>query len=401
MTKKTSRHLLDILAEVPDFRNNRGKRHPLSAILALAVIAMMSGCQSYAAIAHWGRTYHKALAKALGFRHTKTPCASTLHYVFKDIDATALENALTQWAIAVLENLPTDIQTQAIAIDGKTLRGSDKQGAILTHLLSVVSHQLGITLTQQPVAAKTNEIPIATQILQALDVSGKIVTTDALLTQKTFCQTLCEKNADYVLPVKANQKQTYQDIKHLFEPETPQNQHTDTDAYNRPAFETLHQEADADTQTFSRLEKAHGFITTRTLTTSTLLNTYLHWPGLAQVYQYRSERKHTRTGKITRHTQYGITSLPPEKASAERLLTLRRGHWTIENLSHRTRDVIFGEDASQVRSGNIPQVMAALRNTVLTLLRVSGYTQIAKALRFFAAHPWQALNLIQKQKTDN
>ena len=115
MTKKTSRHLLDILAEVPDFRNNRGKRHPLSAILALAVIAMMSGCQSYAAIAHWGRTYHKALAKALGFRHTKTP-ASTLHYVFKDIDATALEN-VTQWAIAVLENLPTDIQTQAIAME--------------------------------------------------------------------------------------------------------------------------------------------------------------------------------------------------------------------------------------------------------------------------------------------
>ena len=275
MTKKTSRHLLDILAEVPDFRNNRGKRHPLSAILALAVIAMMAGCRSYAAIAHWGRTYHKDLAKALGFTHTKTPCASTLHYVFKDLDATALENALTQWVIAVLENLPTDIQTQAIAIDGKTLRGSDKQGAILTHLLSVVSHQLGITLTQQPVAAKTNEIPIATQILQALDVSGKIVTTDALLTQKTFCQTLCEKNADYVLPVKANQKQTYQDIKHLFEPETPQNRHTDRHAYNRRAFETLHQEADADTQTFSCVEKAHGFITTRTLTTSTLLNTYV------------------------------------------------------------------------------------------------------------------------------
>ena len=96
MTKTTSRHFLDILAEVPDFRNNRGKRHPLSAILALTVIAMMCGCRSYTAIADWGRTYHTDLAKALGFTHPQTPCASTLHYVFKDLDATALENALTQ-----------------------------------------------------------------------------------------------------------------------------------------------------------------------------------------------------------------------------------------------------------------------------------------------------------------
>ena len=88
-------------------------------------------------------------------------------------------------------------------------------------------------------------------------------------------------------------------------------------------------------------------------------------------------------------------------ASAEGLLALRQGHWTIENLSHRTRDVSFGEDASQVRCGNIPQVMVALRQTVLTLLQVSGHTQIAKALRFFAAHPWEALNIIQKRKLEN
>ncbi|MDE0555663.1 MAG: transposase family protein [Candidatus Poribacteria bacterium] len=120
--------MLDILAEVPDFRNKRGKRHPLPDILALAIIAMMCGCRSYTAIPQWGRTYHPNLAKALGFTHTKTPCASTLHYVFKAIDATALENALTHWAMAVLENLPTETQTHAIAIDGKTLRGSQKHG---------------------------------------------------------------------------------------------------------------------------------------------------------------------------------------------------------------------------------------------------------------------------------
>lgn len=193
MTKTTSRHLLDILAEVPDSRNNRGKRHPLSAILGLAIIAMMCGSRSYAAIAEWGRTYHNDLPKALGFKRKKTPCASTLHYVFKRLDATALENKLTHSATALLENITPETDTHALAIDGKTLCGSNKQNATITHLLSVVSHQLGITLTQQPVDAKTNEIPIAVEILQAFEVSGKIITTDALLTQKDFCQTVCKK----------------------------------------------------------------------------------------------------------------------------------------------------------------------------------------------------------------
>ena len=401
MTKTTSRHLLDILAEVPDSRNNRGKRHPLSAILGLAVIAMMCGYRSYAAIAEWGRTYHTDLAKALGFTHTKTPCASTLHYVFKDLDATALENRLTRWATVILDDLTPQTDTQTLAIDGKTLCGSRKHDATITHLLSVVSHQLGITLTQQPVDAKTNEIPIAIEILQALDVSGKIITTDALLTQKDFCQTLCEKKADYVLPVKANQKLTYQDIQCLFEPESPPKNDVDPQAYQARIFETLHHEAKAHTDTASTVEKAHGYITTRTLTTSTLLNEHLTWPGLAQVYEYRSERKHIRTQKITHQVQYGITSLSPHQATAKRLLQIRRGHWAIENLSHRTRDVLLGEDASQVRCGNIPQVMAALRNTVLTLLRICGYTHIAKAFRFFAARSTEALKIIQKTETDN
>ena len=170
-----------------------------------------------------------------------------------------------------------------------------------------------------------------------------------------------------------------------------------TKAYHARNFQTMHQETETHTDSFSSIEKAHGYTTTRTLTTSTLLNKYLTWPGLAQVYEYRSERKHLRTGKITYHVQYGITSLPPQRASAERLLELRRG----QNLSHRTRDMLLGEDASQVRCGNIPQVMAALRNTVLIVLRISGYTKIAQAFRFFAARPTEALKIIQNPICDN
>ncbi len=132
------------------------------------------------------------------------------------------------------------------------------------------------------------------------------------------------------------------------------------------------------------------------MTTSTILidTGYVDWPGLAQVYQYKTERKHTRTGEKNTMTQYGITSLTPECGSAKRILIRRRGHWAIENLSHRTRDVLFDEDVSQVRCGNIPQVMCALRNATISLLRTSGNTAIASAFRYFAAKPKEALTLL-------
>jgi predicted transposase YbfD/YdcC len=380
-----------MLAEVPDLRKPRGKRHPLSAILGLAVVAMLCGYRSYSAIAQWGRTYPPQLAVALGFTHPKTPCASTFHYCFKTIDTVALEKTLSEWAAGVLEDLPDEVDKAAVAMDGKTLCGSANQGAHTTHLLSVVSHQLGITLAQRPVSEKTNEIPVATQILEAFDVAGKVVTTDALLTQRTFCQNLCDADADYALPVKANQKSLLDDIRTLFEPEPSE---TKTTAEQTEALKKTHDALGAHLDTDETIEKGHGWIEMRTLTASTALTDYLKWPGLAQVYQYRTERTHTRTGKKNDMIQYGITSLTPERASAARLLALRRGHWAIENLSHRTRDMLLGEDASQVRCGSIPQVMYALRNAVISLLRTSGHTEIADALRYFAAQPEQALELI-------
>ena len=258
-------------------------------------------------------------------------------------------------------------------------------------ILSAVSHELGIPLAQCAVSEKTNEVPISRQLLKAFDVRQKVVTTDALLTQRHFCEEIIAHQADYLLPVKANQKQMYQDIQDLFAPFSE----TDTPEVETRRFESLHTQAEAHLDTHTSVEKAHGFLTTRTLTASTLLTDDTNWPGLDQVYQYRIERKHLRTGEITHQTQYGITSLAPQDASAEDLLTLRRGHWTIENKVHWIRDVVFAEDASQVRTGGIPQVMAALRNTVLSVLRFKGYTKISETLRFFAARPKLAVKLIK------
>ena len=390
MTKTTSRHLIDILAQVPDPRNAKGKRHPLGAILGLAVIAMMCGYRSYSAIAEWGRTYASAWVQALGFTHAKTPCAATLHNLFKRLDIATLESVLSQWVVQTLQLHPVGSSQLAVAIDGKMLNGSAKQQATVSHLLSVVSHQLGVTIAQQPVDKKTNEIPISTEILSAFDVKGMIVTTDSLLTQRHFCTKVCALGGDYVVPVGLNHKQLHQDIDCLFTP--PMGINTAQGTHN--TLQQMHLELDQTLDTYQTVEKGHGRIETRRLTASTALNDYIQWPGVEQVFEYSYERIEVSTGQVKQKTQYGITSLSPTQASAKDLLGLRRGHWTIENKSHWVRDVVLGEDASQVRCGAIPQVMSALRNTALAVLRFAGYHSVSQAVRYFAAHPQHALNLI-------
>ena len=301
MTRTPSCHLLDILAEVPDPRHKKGKRHPLVSILALIVIGLMSNHKGYTSIAIWARTQPE-LAKALGFRFRKTPCGATLHNLLKRLDVVRLEASLTKWVFSKLEDFQV-LKTQhlhGVAIDGKELWGSkDPETGYRTHLLSAVCHELGITLAQLPVNAKTNEIPIATKLLKTFDVVGKVITTDALLTQRTFCKDLIEHHADYALTVKANHKQMYNDISQLFEPLSE----TDPTDVQTRRFENLHIQEGAHLQTHTDVETSHGFTTTRTLAASTLLTDYITWPALAQVYQYRTQRENTKTGEITSQTQ--------------------------------------------------------------------------------------------------
>ena len=391
MTRKPSRHLLDMLASLPDPRKEKGKQHPLKAILALAILAIMSGYRSYAAIAEYGRTY-KMLRKTLGFRHKKTPCAAILYNLFRRLDIHALEEVLTEWVAVRLQDLGWGSQggLTAVAIDGKTLRGSKKQDAKFTHLMSVVSHELGVTLTQKPMAAKTHEVPVSREILKAFDVSRKVVTADALLTQRSFCQEVLALGGDYVLPIKANHKQVYEDIERLFRRPAETTFQT---AYN--LLKAEHQDWGETLDTIETVDESHGRLETRRLTASTAINEYIDWPGVRQVFEQTYTGKNPRTGEVSCQTHYGITSLETNRATPADLLRLKRGHWAIENKSHWLRDVILGEDASQVRCGAIPAVMAALRNTALSILRLAGYKAIAKTMRYFAAHPKQALTLLK------
>ncbi len=366
--------LLDLLAEIPDFRQAQGRRHPLSAILALSVAACLCGYRSYGAIAEWGRNYGTELLSALGFTHRAAPCAATLNTVLRGLDTTAVERALATWAEGVLATraLPPEA-FEAMALDGKTLRGSRRQKAPGAHLLSALGHRLGLTLGQQAVADKTNEIGSIGDILRALVVENRVLTMDALLTQRDVAETIRARGGEYVMIVKGNQPTLREEIATLF-------------AAPCVVTETL---ASAAT-----LDLGHGRIERRRITTSSALCGYSDWAGLRQVFEIERVVTIKKSGEQRAEIVYGVTSLARERASAAQLLELVRHHWHIENRSHWVRDVTFDEDRSQVRVGSIPQVMAALRNTAIGLMRVAGETNIAAACRRFAAQPWSALALI-------
>ena len=138
----------------------------------------------------------------------------------------------------------------------------------------------------------------------------------------------------------------------------------------------------------------HGRIERRELICSDVLAGEERFPGLMQIFRLTRERTEKKTGKRTVEVTHGITSLTPQQAGPRQLLALTRGHWHIENQSHYVRDVTYREDASQVRDGTIAQVMAAVRNTAIGLMRVAGHTNIAAAARHYAGHPWEALALL-------
>ena len=360
--------LRDALAEVPDFRQAQGRRYELLPVLLLCCVAVMCGARSQSAIAEWGTNYGTAWLHRLGIRRRRAPSQPTLHRILKGLDCAALERALTRWAETILS--ATAGRLEAFAIDGKTLRGSARQGAPESHLISALSHRLGIVMAQLGVTDKSHELGHVEPLLDALVLCGRVVTCDALHTHADVARRIVAGGGDYLLPVKDNQPLLRQDIALVFAPAT-----------------TL-----ADTITSAQTIDAHGGrIETRRLRASTALLGYIDFPAHQQVMELRRTITEKRTGKTREQLVYGITSLAPQRASAAELLKLWREHWHIENKLHYVRDVTFDEDRSQVRTTCIPQEMAALRNVAIAVLRWGGAENIAAACRRYAAQPALAL----------
>src|SRR5271170_5505155 len=176
--------LVEELATVPDPRSRKGRRHPLTAILSLTTVAILAGCKSLEAIAQFGRDRGKTLAHALGFTRGKTPNKSCLSKLFRRLDVAALEEALGRWILGRVLHHGWD----AIAIDGKTARGSADGDVPGVHLLTAYVPGAAAVLKQMRVDAKTNEHKAGLRLLGVLPLAGKVVTADAMFTHRDFAQ---------------------------------------------------------------------------------------------------------------------------------------------------------------------------------------------------------------------
>lgn len=381
--------LAAILADLPDCRHARGRRHPLPALLLMSVAAVLCGFSSQNAIADWIADAAPDLRARYGLTHPTGPSQPTLSRVFAHLDIAAFEAALSAWAertLTALQAAPPSAPAApapplpGLALDGKTARGSAHGAVPGQHLLSALAHHWGRVLAQQAVDGKTNEITAAPTLLAGLVLEGRLVTADALLTQREVATQIVSAGGDYLLAVKGNQPTLLRDIQALF---------AARDLLSDTIQETYEQ----------RL--AGGRIEQRALAVSSALVGYSDWPHLAQVLEIWRVVTDKRTGRVRSEVSYAVTSLGPAQASPGQLLAAWRAHWEIENRLHWVRDVTFGEDGSRVHTGHGPEVLAALRNTAIGVLRAQGTTNIARGLRHFANQPHRLLAVLGLAPHDN
>jgi hypothetical protein len=204
--------LLEALADVPDPRSRHGRRHPLLAMLALTVLAMLRGCKGPTAISQFGRDHGTPLAHALGFRRSKTPSPSCLCDLYCALDAVAFEAALSRWVAARTPPPVAAADATPVSLDGKALRGSRDGEVPGHHLVAAYAHEHHAVLAQVRVDAKTNEHKAALVLLGILPAQGRVVLGDALFCQRDVCAKVIEQGGDSLFTVKGNQLGLERDI---------------------------------------------------------------------------------------------------------------------------------------------------------------------------------------------
>jgi predicted transposase YbfD/YdcC len=366
--------LAEHLARVPDPRDPRGVRHSLTSLLLAASAAVLAGARSFTAIGEWAADAPPRVLAALGVRYDplagrfRPPDEATIRRVLEAVDAAALEAAVGLWLAALLQSAHAPPpraglrERPAVAVDGKAVRGTrhasgDGQAR---HLLAAADPRAGAVLAQAEVDGKTNEITAFAPLLEPLDLAGAVITADAMHAQREHAQFLVtRKNAHYILAVKDNQPSLHAQLKALPWRQVPAG--------------------------FDAREKGHGRAEWRTLKV-TAVAAGIAFPHAAQAIQIRRRRRplNSQAGqRWSAETSYAVTSLAAHQATPAQLAAWTRGHWGIEAL-HHIRDVTYGEDASQIRTGSGPQVMATLRNLAIAILKPGGYPSIAAACRYHA-----------------
>lgn len=373
-------YLLDVdalyaqAATLIDQRKARGRQYPLALIVTVAVLAKLAGYTRVEEIADWAKLrcqeLHVLFATKWARMPHHTPWSRILGYA---VDIPALEQLVSRLLTPPALGEVPERCSIAVALDGKTIRGTIPRGQSHggVHLLAAYVPRRGVVLAQVAVATKENEIVAAPTVLRHLDLTGVLITGDAMFTQRALSIQIVEAGGDYLWMVKDNQPTLRTDIELLFAPEYVQA------GWSAPPV---------DFTTAQTIECGHGRIEERRLTTSSLLADYSDWPYLAQVFKLAYRTTELGTGKVTTAVRYGVTSAPHRVLDAQGLLVATRGHWGIETGLHSRRDGSFAEDRMRTRTGQAPHVLAALNNVALGLLGRQGITNVAEAQRAIAYH---------------
>ena len=358
--------LREVLEGVADPRDRRGVRHALTAVLCLAVVGVLAGCRTPGAMREHVADLEPADLGALGLEEGRAlPSESTIRRVLQRVNADDLDARVSSW-------LRTRVGAiggrRVIAVDGKTMRGARGAGERAPHLLAALDQAGGVVVGQRRVADKSNEIPALRDLLEPLDLDGAVITADAMHTQRGTAEWIISRGAHYVLTVKGNQPGLKRELERLPWKDVP--------AVSVP-------------------DGSHGRRVRRTIK-AVEAPAWIDFPGAAQVIRIRR----TRTVRGRKHVEvvHLICSLPMTDAQPELVASWARGHWAIENRLHWIRDVVFDEDRHRLRTGNAPQVMAALRNLAISLIRLAHgpAASIAATTRAMARRPRRAIDLITR-----
>jgi predicted transposase YbfD/YdcC len=356
------------LAGLPDPRARRGVRHQLSVVVAASVCAGVAGYRSYTAIAEWVADVPAATALTLGITPDRRPSEAMIRRLLQALDPQLLTAAVGVW-LASRAPAGTATGQRAIAVDGKTLRGSRTGDTVARHVMAACDQITGVVLADTDVDGKTNEITRFQPLLDQIgDLRDTVVTADALHCQREHVTYLAERGAHWILTVKGNQPHLHAQLAALPWQAVPDATRDD--------------------------DRGHGRREIRTLKILTI-STGIDFPHAAQALQIRRRRRRLDEPKrFTTETVYAITDLRVHQAKPTQLASWIRGHWSIENKIHWVRDVTYDEDRSQIRTGTGPEVMAALRNAAIGALRTAGITNIAAGTRHHARDSSRPLALL-------
>lgn len=361
-------NLYEQLDQVPDNRKARGKRYSLAILLLVVIIAKLSGEDTPTGISEWAKLRQNELKAFFNYHREIKPGHNTIRRMMV---SSLKEEELQKYIRRYLHQSYGGQQSILIVIDGKTLRGTIPAGKTQgVHLLAAYLPDEGVVLLQIEVERKENEIVAAPKLLSQLDLKGRVVSGDAMFTQRDISVQVLAQGGDYIWMVKDNQPTLREDVERFFDPprEAP--------GWHPPLMTR---------ETSQQTNKAHGRVETRRLTVIPDDENYLQWPGLRQVFRLERQVIHPKGGPTTTERFYGITSLVPSPDCAAQLLAWTRQHWGIENGLHYRRDVTLREDAIRMSDTHQGRVLATLNNFVVALARCLGFDNLAAARRSFLA----------------